>query len=129
MMNGISAMMVATAVLAAPAIGHAGSKYEGAYCEVNPDGSGWCDGTLRGFRNSAYGTNYASFSSGTSPWNRGQFSASYQTLHGLYCFPTDEVYKLWPTAVAFSGGFTIYWNKSHECNALLLMNGSEHRDF
>jgi hypothetical protein len=128
MKTWIGATFVALTMTVAPAIGHAGSRYENLSCETHKDGSGVCHGTLRGFRNGPDGTDAVTFHMGTAPWVPAYFTASVQNRR-YSCSPDAEVLKLWPVALASSGGFEVRWNRSGECNALLLLNGSEYRDF
>jgi hypothetical protein len=89
------------------------------FCESSSTG-GECVGTMAGFRNSSYSSDYADFSWDFAAGDVG-FSAVYKGV--LYtCFGSYS--SVWIPAVTDVQWFTIIWNASGTCEDMALENGS-----
>jgi hypothetical protein len=117
-----------------PASSEAGYQYpNAAFCWKSTDGSGYCSGTMSGFRNNSDAGAYAGFVS--TELSTGQ--TFYASVNGgfyacgvlpAYGTPTSLV-NMWPTAANFRGLFEISWNSSGACTTLSLYNGSAYASF
>lgn len=91
-----------------------------AYCVRNSDGSGYCTGTFRGFRN-ATGSSYAQFTA--YPTTLLSFYGRYGTT-SVSCYrsvssSTDEIgsgmIQRWPMGAPADTYFEIDWDSSGKC--------------
>jgi hypothetical protein len=126
------APVVSLAALGMATAAGAGSKYEGAYCFQNADGSGYCYGNFLGWRNSPQSTAYARFYE-TQAGSRNfyaRYTVSGATSPSTYtCIPDATVSAMWGEALAHKGRFYVYWNTSGTCYSLYLYNGSNYSNF
>ena len=124
--------VLSMAVLGGAGVAFAGSTTESSYCYKNTDGSGYCYGTLLGFRNNASSSTYARFYKNTSATR--SFYAIYTpagatAAQGYSCTPDATVSTLWDKAIRARGYFNIQWNSSGSCTYLYLANGSQYTNF
>jgi hypothetical protein len=126
------APVVSLAALGFGSVASAGYTYEASSCFQNADGSGYCTGTMRGWRYNEQSTSYATFyetDAGTK-YFIARYTVSGAPSAGTYsCTPDSAVGAMWAEAVANRGRFSIYWNTSGACYALYLYNGSAYSTF
>jgi hypothetical protein len=126
------APVVSLAALGLASVASAGYTFESAACFQNADGSGYCNGTFRGWRNHAQSTAYAYFYENQSG-SRG-FYARYTvpgatTPSNYSCSPDASVAAMWGDALANEGRFHINWDAAGICYNLSVYNGSAYSSF
>ena len=126
------APVVSLAALGLGSAASAGYTYEGASCYQYADSSGYCTGTLLGWRNSSQDSAYVYFYENSS--NSRTFYARYMvsgaTSYSTYsCIPDASVSAVWNEALAHKGRFYIYWDVNGTCYNLSLYNGSAYSNF
>jgi len=125
--------VLSLAVLGAAAVAEAGSATEFASCYKAADGSGYCYGTMQGFRNHANPNTYLSFvedSYGRKSMS-GSFPLSSPTgaASNFSCAPNAAVAAMWPRVMQHRGYIEVYWDVNGTCQAMWLMQGSHYTDF
>jgi hypothetical protein len=126
MMKKLAPGLAAVIALCA-ASAHAGANYETAYCTKSSDGSGYCYGTMLGFRNHWYAGTQVTFeeASDYSPVFRVTYQHTTTTpLIEVSCIPNAATKVLWPRATLHTGYFAISWNAAGECTRLTLSTSS-----
>lgn len=115
--------LVAVAALAAPGRSEAGDSYSYApNCSKNADGSGYCQGSMKGFRNSTYADAYATFEINlVNNWT--YFYARYNN-QSFSCYPDATTADRYAAALASNGYFYVVWNSSGTCTTLYVFNES-----
>jgi len=86
---------------------------DGAYCAKNPDGSGWCGGTMRGFRNDPGPNTYALFALGHD--GTFGFTANYGNQYFRCDFATPPAPAFQSAVASGNGYFNVYWNAAGSC--------------
>lgn len=126
------APVVSLAALGFGTVASAGYTYEADSCFQNADGSGYCYGTMRGWRYNDQATSYATFyetDAGTKAFI-ARYTVSGAPSPGTYsCTPDATVAAMWSDAILNRGRFYIYWNTSGTCYSLSLYNGSAYSTF
>ena len=115
--------MVAVAALAAPGQSEAGDSY--AYppnCAKNADGSGYCQGSMKGFRYSPYADAWAQFEIDVAN-NWTYFFAKYNSQY-FSCYPNATTSDRFASAMASNGYFYVVWNSSGTCTTMYVFNES-----
>ena len=127
-MKKLLAFAFVSALLLNASRAEAGMKYESAYCYRAADLSGYCYGTMRGFRMSTDPNASANFQI-TSNGGAG-FQANWGGGKPMTCTAPagSPVAALWPIAMSNEGYFQINWSAAGECNYLVIGNGSAYRD-
>jgi len=118
-------LLGAAAVLAIAADTRAGYEDNLNNCYKNTDGSGWCYGSMRGFRTSADASAYAAFTSTATTFSSTHFVASFNS--DFYtCVPSSgsPIESLWPLAHNSDLYFTIGWDSNGTCTYLYVASGS-----
>lgn len=115
--------LVAVAALAAPGRSEAGESYNyPPNCSKNADGSGSCQGSMKGFRNSTYADAYATFEINlVNNWT--YFYARYNN-QSFSCYPDATTADRYAAALASNGYFYVVWNSSGTCTTLYVFNES-----
>lgn len=123
-MQALCAAAVVSAV-AVPSVSNAGAQYQYANCTNAANGSGSCQGTMLGFRNSSNSSDYAWFFFNGS---YRSFSAHAGGVFG-YCTPNASVATLWDLAMNARGNFSISWDSTGTCTYLAMWSGSEYANY
>jgi hypothetical protein len=119
----VASMLVASDVRA----GTVNAPYAGCY--KASDGSGYCYGSLLGFRDTAIYSEYATFESDYFAGGPAQSFSAY--LNGNYysCFaprPGNAGAFEWPAGAA-SRLFSIFWNSAGQCTVLYTYDDSNYQ--
>ena len=126
------APVVSLAALGIASVASAGYSYDNGYCFQNADGSGYCYGNLRGWRNHSQSTAYAYFWENDSG-SRGfyaRYTVSGATTPSTYtCTPDATVSSMWSAALDNQGRFYVYWDTTGTCYSLSVYNGSAYTNF
>ncbi|QSQ25974.1 hypothetical protein JY651_14050 [Pyxidicoccus parkwayensis] len=124
--------VVALATLGLSSVASAGLTYQGATCYQNTDGSGYCYGSMLGFREDATTTSYASFredEDGTRSFYARYTVAGSTAASSYSCIPDATVSSLWNVALSTRGYFYVAWNTAGTCTYLRVSNGSNYTNF
>lgn len=123
---GLGAVALLSSAVAGSA--YAGYKTESAYCKKLKDGSGYCYGTFRGFRNNVDAGASAHFE--RDAYNNGYFSAFLGG--GVYqcAAPAGWIGQdLFNRALTASGWFSVNWDATGQCTNIGLGQDSAFREF
>jgi hypothetical protein len=126
------APVVSLVALGTAPLAFAGSSTDSSSCFQNADGSGYCYGNFRGWRNSSQSTAYAYFTENDSGSRSfyARYTVSGATNPSTYsCIPDATVSTIWNEALAHRGYFSIYWDVNGTCYSLYLYNGSQYSSF
>lgn len=119
--GAVAAMTLAA--LAVPGRSEAGdTSYVSPDCVKYSDGSGYCRGSMLGFRNSPYTDAWAVFETNlTNNWT--YFFAKY---NGQYfaCYPDAATSARFASAMAANGYFYVRWDTTSTCTTLYVFNES-----
>lgn len=119
------ALLGAAAVFAIAADSRAGYEDNLHNCYRNADGSGWCYGSMRGFRTSEDSGAWAAFSTTATSFSSTYFSASF---NGDYysCVPqaASAIESIWPLTHNSDLYFSIGWDQNATCTYLNVASGS-----
>jgi hypothetical protein len=123
---GLTATSLGALVVFVATSGRAGQTYPGGeYCYRNSDGSGACNGTYEGFRDSSYDGDSVSFmaywgeSSGVVWCSGGWFLAYYENEE--YLCSLDQAFAASIPIQEMTdsyGNFAITWNSSGDCTEM-----------
>lgn len=115
--------VLAVAALAAPGRSEAGDSYSyPPNCSKNADGSGYCQGSMKGFRNSTYADAWAQFEIDVAS-NWTYFFARYNNQY-FSCYPDATTSNRFASAMAENGYFYVVWNSSGTCTTMYVFNES-----
>jgi hypothetical protein len=98
-------------------------------CTTYSDGSGYCIGTLDGFRNyNGDSSSYAYFKFNVGTWTNRGFTAQWQGV-SYSCNASStvypDVYNAWPHGdIGMSTWFEVDWDSSKNCKFLMLTASS-----
>lgn len=127
------APVLSLVVLGTATVAGAGSTSDYALCYKATDGSGYCYGTLRGFRNHVNPGTYLYFhdnSMGTRSMAVGfPLSSPTGTISHFGCSPNSAVAALWSKVMAHRGYIEVAWDVNGICTSMYLFNGSNYSDF
>jgi hypothetical protein len=120
-LGAVAAVTLAT--LAVPGRSEAGdSSYVLPDCVKYTDGSGYCRGSMKGFRNSSYADAWATFEADiTGSWT--YFFARYNNQY-FSCYPNTDTSSRYASALAANGYFYVRWDSSATCTTLYVFNES-----
>lgn len=115
--------VVAVAALVAPGVSQAGDATQYVpECVKYTDGSGYCRGSMKGFRNSTYADAWVQFETDVATgWT--YFFARYNGL-GYGCYPDTASSARFASAMASNGYFMVRWNASAVCTNMYVFNES-----
>jgi hypothetical protein len=120
--------LTAFGLLLAPLRADAGIQDEWTYCTKNKDGSGYCAGTFRGYRNHPDPNTSVHFAYSSNGGSGVQVNYDGQA-HVCMTQPGSAVDKMWPMSISHSGNFQLSWDAAGTCTWLYLGNGSADRSF
>jgi hypothetical protein len=91
-----------------------------SYCYKAADGSGYCQGTLAGFRANSDPNAWASLTARSAA--NGQWGWFYASINGSFyscsAFSSPVIARFGNAATAPSAVFTVFWSASGECTQL-----------
>jgi hypothetical protein len=123
------ASLVAAVALFAPLASEAGADHGApASCTFNADGSGWCSGTLAGFRFSADPTNFLVLQEyADTGFTERYISVKFNGIYRhIYVVPSNtHIWKAFDQAGSLlNPNIYFHWNASNTCDALQVYNSS-----
>jgi hypothetical protein len=121
-------LLLASTMMLLPTLAHAGVQAtDTANCVVHTDGSGFCSGTLAGFRNSSGGGDYAGFQVSTiNRFFQASFGGKYFMCVSSTDVPGGMDQQGWVAASA-TRSFFVQWDKAGNCIDVATYNYSYNR--
>ena len=114
---------VAVAALVAPGASQAGDSTQfSPDCVKYSDGSGYCRGSMKGFRNSSFADAWVQFE--TDVGNGWTFFFARYNGRSFACYPDSASSARFASALASNGYFEVRWNPSAVCTNLYVYNES-----
>ncbi len=115
--------VVAVAALVMPAVSQAGDGAQfSPDCVKYTDGSGYCRGSMKGFRNSSFADSWVSFEM--------EVALGWSTFYARHngqnytCYPDQATSARFASAMASNGYFYVKWNASAVCTNMRVLNDS-----
>lgn len=124
---GLGALALSSAVAGSA---YAGMKLEYGDCIKNKDGSGYCYGTFRGWRNALDANQSVHFGGSYLAGDKGvQFNWHGQAL--VCMVPAGSPLESWwpSTILNATGSFAVNWNAQGQCTHVYLGNSSAYREY
>jgi hypothetical protein len=109
-------------------VAEAGYKTEYGHCYKNADNSGYCFGTMLGYRNAA-GDGWMSFYKVTA--SNYTYYAMSARVNGQYysCTPNTQLTGMWHDFMTAHGRVEVEWNASGQCTYGIVDNSSSYSNF
>ncbi|MFP2906457.1 hypothetical protein ACLESD_15615 [Pyxidicoccus sp. 3LFB2] len=107
----------------------AGESYDAALCVKNADGSGYCYGTYRGFRNHWSPKTYVEFlfMSNSPPafYVNYQQTSTSPVIDVTCTARTAAMQAMWPLLISNEQYFSVVWNSTGECTYATVSRSSK----